>query len=861
MIFSRLFFTQSPLVTSFLIGMLLLGLHVVPNPVLAQEVTPASQTTSEATQDTVAEKAPLQLVDPTTVTASPEVVRSITFDGLITARETYLASLVGISVGDVVQVPGPKIASAIQQLYRTGLFSNVAIDYTERSGAGGIDLTIFVEEQPRLDRYELLGIKRSEQRDLRKRLSLLSGFAVTRSVKAQAISTIQDFYTEKGFWDTKVEIEETPTSSISNRVRLDITITPGDNHRIRELDFVGNEQLSDRKLAKTFKTLKEDRWWRLFKRHVYKEEDFEEGVDNVLALYREQGFRDVRITQDSVFVDEWRNGDPGVIVKLDIEEGPQYKVRNISWDGNTIYTDEQLSLALEFESGDIFNESKYQENLNFKQDNSDITSLYHNVGYLFFDIRPTLSVVGKDSVDMNFEIIENDIATISEVTFTGNEKTHDDVVRRTLRTVPGQTYSRANIIRSIRELGNLGYFSPEGINPVPYPNFTEKTVELEYQLDESQSTDNFEFSGGFGGRQIGVILSARMNFNNFSLPRALNREGWSPIPSGDGQKLSLGVQVTGRGYQSYSMSFQEPWNSEKNTSLGFFLSYDVLNYNRNYFSLYSTRNYELFNTSLSIGKRLRWPDDYFQISTALSYQLYNVEGQSSFLGTGTANILSIRQVIERNSLDNFISPMSGSKFSLSAEVAPPLAGFNQYYKLKTSYQHHHTIIDKLVLSASTESGYIGYFGAGERSNFQRFYLGGTQIQQRQNFINDNIDMRGFPGGFNGVISPVDDFQVQVGGRMYVKHVLELRYPAVSNEQLQLIPYLFVDAGNAYANPNEFDPFRLKRAAGMGARVFLPILGLVDLSYGYRLDGTAAHNDGDGLRPRTWEFLFNIGAPF
>jgi outer membrane protein insertion porin family len=206
--------------------------------------------------------------------------------------------------------------------------------------------------------------------------------------------------------------------------------------------------------------------------------------------------------------------------------------------------------------------------------------------------------------------------------------------------------------------------------------------------------------------------------------------------------------------------------------------------------------------------------------------------------------------------------MSGSKFSLSAEIAPPLAGFNQYYKLKTSYQHHHTIVDKLVLSASTESGYIGYFGSGERSNFQRFYLGGTQIQQRQNFINDNIDnMRGFPGGFNGVISPVDDFQVQIGGRMYVKHVLELRYPAVSNEQLQLIPYLFADAGNAFANPNEFDPFRLKRAAGLGARVFLPILGLVDLSYGYRLDGTPSHNDGDGLRPRTWEFLFNIGAPF
>jgi outer membrane protein insertion porin family len=548
---------------------------------------------------------------------------------------------------------------------------------------------------------------------------------------------------------------------------------------------------------------------------------------------------------------------------IQIEEGPQYRVRNINWEGNTVYDDDQLTQALGMHKGDVFNETRFDANLNMNRAEDDVTSLYQNVGYLFFQVYPDIQIVDGDSLDITLEIIEDEIATIREVSFRGNTKTHDDVVRRTLRTVPGQNFSRSAIIRSIRELGQLGYFNPEGIQPDLQPDRENRTVDIIYDLDESQGTDNFEFSGGFGGRQIGIILAARVNFNNFSVQRMFEPGGWNPIPSGDGQRLSLGVQVTGRGYQSYSFSFQEPWLRGRPTSLGVNLSYDFLNYsNRSIGGIQQPdRRNELFSAAVSIGRRLQWPDDYFTQRTVLTYNHFNVLGYAGIFDDGRADILSVRQVIERNSTDNPISPRYGSKFDISGEVALPLPGFQQFYKIKSSYQHHHTIVGRLVLSAGAEYGYMGYMGDSGRSNFQRFFLGGTEIQQRQNFLNDNIDLRGFPGGFNGVISPLDENQNLIGGRVFNKYTLELRYPAVSSEQIQLIPYAFVDAGNTFTGMTDFNPFEVKRAAGFGARIFLPILGLVDLSYGYRLDGTPASREGAGLRAGEWEFLFNIGAPF
>lgn len=807
----------------------------------------------------------VDIQDPTAIVPLDYEIRDINVSGLVTGRESYIISSSGLQVGERINIPGDEISNAIRQLYRTGIFSDVEISHERVSG--GVNINIKVQEQPRLARYEINGTRRSHRRDLRERLNLLSGFAVTNSVRTQALNTIHRYYREEGYWNTTVEIEEVMSDDERNRVTLIFNVDPGERIKVREFNFVGNEEFSDRRLRRAFGTIKPDRWWRIFKRHVYTQDEYDEGIENLLQFYRDNGFLDARVLQDSVYVDTWRSSKDGVMFDIHVDEGPQYRIRNIEWEGNTVYSDEELTQALGFQEGDVFNESRFRENIEFRQDDSDISSMYQNIGYLFFQIYDDIRVVEGDSLDIHFELIEDEIATIREVSFTGNTKTHDDVVRRTLRTVPGRTYSRSSVVRTIRELGTLGYFNPEGIQPDLIPDMEDKKVDIIYELDETQGSDNFEFSGGFGGRQIGIILAARVNFNNFSVQRMFEPGGWNPIPSGDGQRLSLGVQVTGRGYQSYSFSFTEPWLRGRPTSLGFNVSYDFLNYSQQPGFGFGggvqqpDRRNELFSASLSLGRQLNWPDDYFSQRFILTYNHFNVLGFSGVFDDGRADLMSLRTEIERNSLDNFISPRHGSKFGVSGEVALPLPGFAQFYKIKTEYQHHHTLVGRLTLGATAEYGYMGHFGDENRSNFQRFFLGGTEIQQRQNFLNDNIDLRGFPGGFNGVISPVDASNNLTGGRVYNKYSLELRYPAVSSEQIQLIPYAFVDAGNTFSGMTSFDPFEVKRAAGFGARIFLPILGLVDLSYGYRMDGTPPSNEGPGLNAGEWEFLFNIGAPF
>ncbi len=810
-----------------------------------------------------------EITNPENISPQQYEINEVTVSGLVTGRESYLISSSGLQVGASITIPGEDISNAIKQIYRTSLFSDVQIYYDRLSG-NRVNIEIVVEEEPRLQSYEIEGVKRSQRRDLRELLNLISGLAVTESVRAQAVNTIQRYFDQEGYWDTSIEVLEEESESNPDRVNLTFLVDRGERLKVRTIAFEGNDEFSDRRLRKAFDNIKQDRWWRIFTRHVYTQDEYNEGIENMKQFYRDNGFRDVRILKDSVYVDTWRHGRDGVYFNINVQEGPQYKVRNITWEGNTVYSDERLTQALGFQEGDVFNETRFDQNLNFSQDDSDVTSLYQNIGYLFFNVNPDIRIVGEDSLDLRFEIIEDEIATIRDVSFSGNTKTHDDVVRRTIRTVPGNTYSRSAIVRTIRELGQLGYFAPEGITPDLQPNRENRTVDIDYELDETQGSDNFEFSGGFGGRQIGIILAARVNFNNFSVQRMFEEGGWDPIPTGDGQKLSLGVQVTGSGYQSYNFSFTEPWLRGRPTSLGVSLSYDLLNYgNRRQSSFFgggatnaADQRNELFSASVSIGRRLDWPDDFFSQRTVFTYNLFNVDGIGQFFDEGQANLLTVRQEIERNSTDNPISPSSGSKFNVSAEAAIPLPSFSQFYKLKTSYQHHASIIGNLVLSSTVDYGYMGYFSDARRSNFQRFFIGGTELQQRQSFTNDNINMRGYPGGLGGVISPVDDARNLIGGRAFSKYSLELRYPAVQSEQLQLIPYAFVDAGNTFNSMQDFDPFNLKRSAGLGARIFLPILGLVDISYGYRLDGTVpSRQNTTGLRPGEWEFLFNIGAPF
>lgn len=793
----------------------------------------------------------IQLTDPTQVFPQEYTIRSISVEGNEYTRTQFIINASSLREGSTITYPGEEIPDAIKRLYNVGLFSDVKIFIAAKT-ATEMDLLIRVVEQPRMLEYRLEGIKRSERRDLKKEIRLISGTAITDAAIEQNIAIIKRFFREKGFWFTEVSTRVEP-SEAENRSILYFDINKGKRLEVKEIIFDGATAFSKRKLLKKIKPLKEDAPWKFLSKKLYKQEDFEEGKNKLIEFYQKNGYIDFRIISDSVWVFEYDGNKQGIKVKLNIEEGPQYKVRNISWDGNTVYPDEILTQSLGFRKGDIFDQSKFAANTSINKDETDIYSLYQNIGYVFFQAFPTITKVGEDSLDIHFDIYEDEVATIRQVSFSGNTQTHDDVVRRTLRTIPGNTYSRQAIIRSVRELSTLGYFNPENIAPDIIPDPQNKTVDVSYELDESQSTSNFEFSGGYGGSYIGAIISARLNFNNFSLKQAVEGD-FSPFPAGDGQTLSLGVQVTGTGYQSYSFGFVEPWLNGKPTSFGVNVSYNIIKY-----STSDERN-RLFSSSVSLGKRLRWPDDYFSTRTVVGYQLYDVTGSTTFLAEGTSSIISIRQVLERNSLDNLISPNSGSKFTLSGELAPPLPGFSEYYKIKSEFQHHIPIVGKWVLTSQADYGYIGYLTKDKRSDFQKFLLGGTPLQQRQTFLYDNIDLRGYPGDSQESISPVVDGS-KTGGRIYSKYTMELRYPAVSTEQLQLIPYAFMDAGNAYENFDTFDPFDLKRSVGFGARIFLPVLGLVDLSYGYRLDGVQGITSDYDLAPGKWEFLFNIGSPF
>lgn len=792
-----------------------------------------------------------EITNPLQTTPRQYTIGNVEVQGISTVQPDFVIEQAGLQAGTTITHPGTDIPTAIRQLNRTGLFTDICIERVGTEGSS-IHLRIVLQEQPRLQGFQIEGVRRSDREDLRERINLLQGYAVTEGAQAQAVNSIRRYYKNQGYWFTDVEISTSRVDTVSNRVDLIFDVDPGERLEIQDISFAGNEHYDDKTLRKELDAIEEDRWWKIFSKKLFKEEDFETAKQNLRNYYTRNGFMDFRILDDSVYTYTYKKDKQGVGVQIEVAEGPQYKLRNLTFEGNTVYPDEVLQEIMAFEEGEIFNQQKFTQNLQGGQNPNEtsVRSLYHNNGYLFSSFQPDVNLVAEDTVDVNVLITEDDQAEIREVSFSGNTETHDDVIRRSLRTIPGQTYSQARIIRTIRELGQLGYFRPESINPMIDQNRQEDLVNITYELDESQSTDNFELSGGFGGRGIGLILSARFNFNNFSLQRAFKREGWNPIPSGDGQRFTMGAQITGGGYKSFNLGFSEPWLSGRPLSLGVNASYDLIRFRNS-----DLRN-ELFTSSVSLGRRLQWPDDYFTHRSELSYQLYDVAGGTRFLAEGTSSLLTIRQILERNSVDNPISPTTGSRLQLSGEIAPPLPGFSQYYKLKSIYRNHTNIIGKLVLTNSVEYGYLGYIGELRRSNFQRFILGGTPLQQRQSFLQDNIDLRGFPGGREGSISPVRDGEL-VGGRLYSKYSMEMRMQVVNEQQLQVIPYTFIDAGNAYLNFEDFSPFDVKRAAGIGVRLYVPILGLVDLSYGYRMDGIP----GTGVGAGEWQFLFNMGSPF
>ncbi len=765
-----------------------------------------------------------------------------------------------IKVGQQVAIPGdPAFSEAVRALYRLGLFSDVRIE-NERTVGSGVFLVIHVKEEPRLGEVSFENVRKKDRDELRKQVPLIKGNRVRASDVERARMAIRTFYAEKGH--LLADVEAIRTEAASGGVNMTFKVNKGPKVEVTDIRIAGNESVSDRRLRKRMKETKEDRWWRFWKGATFKQDKYEEDLQSVVDLYNQKGYYDAQIVRDTFYVE--RDGEPGVRIELQIHEGPRYFVRNVTWEGNTVYPDALLNESLGIAKGDAYNAKQIEQNLYANKSNSDVTSIYTNRGYMRFNAQPTITVVEGDSLDIAFDVYEGDVYSFGQIEIAGNTKTKEHVIRRELQTVPGQTFSREAIQESMRRLQQLSYFDAQALSSGLGTAINEqrKTVDLSYKLNEVGS-DQLELSGTWG--RFGLVLMLRFGFNNFSLQNFFDRGAWKPLPSGDGQKLSIGIQTNGRYYQSYSLSFTEPWFRSRPTPIGFSLSHSRLGRLPYYYYDDSgdgdASNFITTSGRLFYDRRLKFPDPFFSTSSSIGYQYYFNDSLLTYLPQGVSQEITLQQSLSRNSLDNPLFPMRGSSMLLSLQVAPPLPGFIQYHKWRYQSSWNFPLAKKLSLGVSTDYGYIGSL-TGDPVTFERFDVGGSPFETQGGYYNygtDIIYMRGYPRSAIGPRLSGD----AVGGTILNKYTSEIRWLAIQTPQLQAAPYLFLDAANTWNSFKVFNPADLYRAAGVGARLFLPIVGMLEITYGYNFDafepaaGYRTNHEGD----RRWYFQFSLGQGF
>ncbi len=812
-------------------------------------------------------------------------IGGVTVSGIKYLDKNVLIMLSGLKVGDKIKVPGDKFRNAIKKLWDQGLFEYVNISATSIQN-DLIFLNIELRERPRLSKFSFLGMKKAEADNIRDEIQIVRGDVVTDNLLNTARNRIVSYFTKKGYLDAEVEILQSPDTTKANSVVLIFDIKKNDRIKIFNINIKGNNFLTDQKILKSFKNTKEKGAFkpfdnveyliwntvsatfklhfdsipkyaghyvnenikiRIFKSSKYIESDFEEDKQTLIDNYNSLGFRDAKIIGDSIY----RYDAKTINIDIDVNEGNRYYFGNISWVGNTKYNDEFLNSVLRIQKGDVYDKEALSTNLSFNPSGIDVSSLYLDDGYLFFQAIPIEVKVENDTIDLEIRIREGKQARINKVMIKGNTKTNDRVIIRELRSRPGQLFSRSDIIRTTRELAQLRFFNPETIEPDIQPNPVDGTVDIIYSVEET-SADQIELSGGWGyGRIIGTL---GLSFNNFSLRNMFNGKAWRPIPSGDGQKLSLRLQSYGKGYISYSVSFTEPWLGGKKPN-AFSVSY--------YHSLYSNglpknnparSSFTTDGVSFGLGKRLRWPDDFFQLYQSVNLQIYNLRNYSSIFpvgdGNGQYNNFNYNIILSRNSIDAPIFPRSGSEVSLSIEVTPPYSAFSdkdytllseneryrwiEYHKWKIKANFYTKLIGNLVLSTRTQFGFLGAYNTGLGiTPFERFYLGGDGLSGYNNL--DGRELIGMRGYGNETITPDYYLNSNLGGAIYSKYTFELRYPLSLNPNATIYALTFFEAGNSWANFANFNPFKVYRSTGFGLRVFLPMFGVLGLDWGYGFD--------------------------
>lgn len=803
-------------------------------------------------------------------------IKEITISGIKFLDPVVLVSVSGLSVGDTVTIPGDDITKPIRKLWGQGLFSDVKVSATKIVGED-VYLDIYLQERPRISSITFQGVRKGESDDLKELLKLRAGGQVTESILENSVRLIKKHYYGKGFLNTTVEVLQKNDTTYANGVKITFDIKKNDKVKISDITFDGNKAYSETRLRRAMKkTHRRD--YNIFKASKYIESDYDEDKIGLITFYNEHGYRDAKVIKDSIYkVNQNRIG-----IHIKINEGPQYHIRNIVWLGNTKLPSEALTNVLGMKKGDVYDKSLLEKRIS--TDETSISTLYMDDGYLFFQIDPVENNIENDSVDLEMRIYEGDQATVNRVSIAGNTKTNEHVVRRELWTKPGDLFSKSEIQRSIRQLAQLGHFDPEKLDVKPFPNPADGTVDLKYLLEE-KANDQFEISGGWGANMF--VGTVGIRFSNFSVRRIFEKGAWRPVPSGDSQSLALRASTNGTYYKSFSLSFSEPWlGGKKPTNLSFSL-YHTIQSGASYVYQVSNKYFKVSGASVGIGTRLKWPDDFFQIYTEVSLQNYLLKdwsGGGFLFSNGNSNNFSLKTTFSRNSTDQIIYPRRGSNFSLSVQLTPPYSAFKKqdFWKLSTAErtgltsdeiiqkeqskrynwveyhkwtgraQWYLALVQNLVLYTNAQFGSLNYYSKNlGYSPFEGFDVGGDGMSGYNLYGRETIGLRGYE---NGTITPI--VQGVKAANIYNKYTMELRYPLSLKPQAAIYVLTFLEAGNAWSTSDEFNPFNVHRSAGVGARMFLPMLGMLGIDWAYGIDKLPNYPNAS-----RGQFHFVIGMPF
>lgn len=785
-------------------------------------------------------------------------IAGITVSGAGSLDPNVVIMLTNLRVGDNIQFPDPKIADAIRTLWEQKLFENITFQVVNKVGKK-VYLDIQLVALPKLSKYYITSIKKAWKDDIREELDLRAGKVVNENLKVMSRNKITKYFYDKGYLNASVEVVEKVDTTYNNAVILGFKIDPGSRVKIEDIVFKGNTAVNEKVLRKAMKETKV-KGKAVFKTSKLKKKEYRDDLKAIVSKYNTMGYRDARIVSDTTY----STSEELVKIEIQVEEGRKYYFGDVSFIGNTKYETELLESLLKINKGDVYDSKHLNERVSFDPNGNDVSSVYLNNGYLFSQVIPVEKSVSNDTIDIEIRIQEGRQATIRKVSISGNERTNDHVIYREVRTKPGDLFSKAMIQRTIRELSQLGYFDQTqiGVNPIPDPQTG--TVDLEYTVVE-RSTSQLELQGGWGaGRVVGTL---GLNFNNFSARNINNKRAWQPLPTGDGQTINIRAQSNGLYFQSYNASFTEPWlggrkpNSFTATVYHNVQTNGVERSNPNRQSLYIT------GLNFGLGQRLKWPDDYFTLYQGIEIRRFNLDNfPTGFLNynRGISNNINYKFTLGRNNTDVPIFPTRGSQINFSAELTPPFSMFRdldyknltseerfrlvEYHKWKLNADWFAPITSKFVIRTHGEFGFLGTYNKDlGLPPFERFYVGGDGLT---NFVIDGREIIGLRGYQNNSITPAG------GGAIYNKFILEARYIIANTPSAQVFPLVFLEGGNNYDDFWDYRAFNLKRSAGAGIRIFMPMFGLMGVDIGYGFDPQPGAVSASG-----WQTHFIIGQQF